>query len=128
MENNPIGELMGITMEKLRDMIDVNTIVGTPITTPDGVTLVPVSRVSFGFGAGGAELPPKENGVKGLGGGNGAGISIVPVAFIVIKDGNARLMHIAPPTNTSVDRLIELAPDIIDKVDGIIDRFKKVEE
>ena len=124
MQNNAIGEFLEITMEKLREMVDANTIVGEPIIIPDGVTLVPVSRVSFGFGAGGAEIPPKESGQRSIGGGNGAGISIIPVAFIVIKDGNVRLLNISPPAHTSVDRIIELMPELIDKVEDIIDKFK----
>ncbi len=103
-------------------MVDVNTIVGTPITTPDGITLIPVSKVSFGFASGGTDFPVKEK--SGFGGGNGAGIKIEPVGFLTIKDGSVRMINITPPADTTVDRVVELIPDVIDKVEAFIEKRK----
>jgi len=103
-------------------MVDVNTIVGTPITTPDGITLIPVSKVSFGFGSAGSDFPVKEK--SGLGVGNGAGIKIEPVGFLTIKEGNVRMINITPPADTTIDRAIELIPDVIDKVEAFIEKRK----
>ena len=95
MEKHPIGELMETTMGKLRDMVDVNTIIGQPITTMDGITLIPISKVSFGFAAGGSDFNPKkdkENQGNPFGGGSGAGVKIEPVSFVVIHDGIVRVL------------------------------------
>lgn len=119
---HPIGDMMEKTMSKIKEMVDVNTIVGTPITTPDGITLIPVSKVSFGFASGGSDFPVKEK--SGFGGGNGAGIKIEPVGFLTIKDGAVRMINIAPPADTTVDRVIELIPDVIDKVEAFIEKRK----
>ncbi|HBD87084.1 MAG TPA: sporulation protein YtfJ, partial [Clostridiales bacterium] len=81
---NPMSEMMRVSMTKIKEMIDVNTVVGEPITTPEGITLIPVSRVSFGFGSGGSDLPIKSR--AGFGGGTGAGIRIDPIGFLIIKD------------------------------------------
>ena len=122
MDKHPIGDVMETTMTKLREMIDVNTVVGAPITTPDGITLIPVSKVSFGFASGGSDYPVKEK--SGFGGGNGAGVKIAPIGFLCIKDNNVRMINIAPPAGTSVDRLIEMIPELIDRVEGFIEKHK----
>ena len=119
---HPIGDMMEKTMSKIKEMVDVNTIVGTPITTPDGITLIPVSKVSFGFASGGTDFPAKEK--SGFGGGNGAGIKIEPVGFLTIKDGAVRMINITPPADTTVDRVVELIPDVIDKVEAFIEKRK----
>ena len=119
---HPIGDMMEKTMSKIKEMVDVNTIVGTPITTPDGITLIPVSKVSFGFASGGTDFPVKEK--SGFGGGNGAGIKIEPVGFLTIKDGSVRMINITPPADTTVDRVVELIPDVIDKVEAFIEKRK----
>ncbi|MBP5166910.1 MAG: GerW family sporulation protein [Oscillospiraceae bacterium] len=127
MENNSLGELMGITMEKLREMVDVNTIVGKPISTDDGITLIPVSKVSFGFASGGSDFPTKNqtSGQKNaFGGGGGAGVKIDPVAFIVIKDGFVRMISANPAYASPLEKAIEMAPGIIDKVKEIIPNKK----
>lgn len=124
--SHPINELMSTTMEKIREMVDANTIVGQPIQTQDGVTLIPVSRLSFGFASGGSDFATKnqkpEGGKNSFGGGSGAGVKVEPVAFLVVKDGFVRLLPVAPPPATTVDRIIELAPDMFDKVTGYIDK------
>ncbi len=125
MENNmekktPLNDLMRSAMEKVREMADTNAIVGQPITTPDGVTLIPISKVSFGFGCGGGDYGKVQP--KSFGGGSGAGVSVEPVAFIVVKEGFVRLLPVAPPPATTLDRALELAPEMFDKVTGYIDK------
>lgn len=131
MEKHPIGDLMEKTMQKIREMIDVNTIVGDPITTPDGTTLIPVSKVTFGFGAGGGDYavkvknPGEDN---AFGGGSGAGVNISPIAFLVVRDGNVKLLNVNPPAGSTVDRVVELLPELIDKVKEFTAKDKKDED
>ena len=119
MESN-IGNLMDVTMTKIREMVDVDTVVGTPFNTPDGITIIPVSKVSYAFGGGGGDYPVKEKG--GFGGGSGAGVKIDPIGFLVVKDGNVRMLNITPPAANTVDRVIEKAPELIDMVEDLINK------
>ena len=130
MEKHPINDLMSVTMEKMREMVDSNAIVGQPITTPDGVTLIPVSRMSFGFGSGGGVFHSKQSAGKdpNFAGGCGAGVDIAPVAFLVVKDGFVRVLPVAVPPASTLDRVIDLAPDIMDKVDKFISKKKEKPE
>lgn len=112
-----LNEVMGQTMSKIKELVDVNTVVGEPITTPDGTTLIPVSKVTFGFASGGTDGTNK-NDKASFGAGSGAGVSIVPIAFIVVSSGNVRMIYIDPPTNSSVDKIIDMVPGIIDKFKG----------
>jgi sporulation protein YtfJ len=110
-------------------MIDVNTIIGKPITTDDGITLIPISKVSFGFASGGADMPSAkkntERGEETFGGGSGAGVKITPVAFLVVKDSQVRILNVLPPASTTVDRLIESAPEVLDKVSDLFTKKEK---
>lgn len=119
-KKSPLNDLMRSTMEKIREMVDTNTIVGQPISTVDGVTLIPISKVSFGFGSGGGDYgkPAKD----GFGGGSAAGVKIDPVAFLVIKDGATRVLPVAVPPVSTVDRVVEMVPDIMDKVEKYFDK------
>ena len=127
--NHPIGELMGTTMEKVREMMDVNTIVGNPITTPDGVTLVPVSKVSMGFGSGGSDFSVKNSTApNAFGGGGGVGVKIDPVAFLVVKEGSVRVLPVTPPASNTVDRIVELLPDFMEKVEEFLGKRKEGKE
>ena len=126
-KKNPLNALMSATMEKVHEMVDTNTIVGQPITTPDGVTLIPISKVSFGFGSGGGDYgkPAKD----GFGGGSAAGVRIDPVAFLVIKDGTTRVLPVAVPPVSSVERIVDMVPDVLDRVEKFFDkRSVKTEE
>ena len=123
MDNNAISNIMEVSMAKIREMVDTNTVVGEPILTPDGITIIPVSRVSFGFGSGGSEYPIKEK--SGLGGGGAAGVKIEPIGFLTVRDGNVRMLNITPPAGTTVDRLVELIPDAFERVQGLIERAKE---
>jgi len=126
MMENKLNDMMRSAMEKVREMVDTNTIVGQPITTPDGVTLIPISKVSIGFGSGGGDYgkPSKD----GFGGGAAAGVKIDPVAFLIIKDGITRVLPVAVPPATTVDRIVDMAPDIMDKVEKYFDKKKEKEE
>ncbi len=127
MAEHAINEVMKITMDKLRSMIDVNTIVGDQITTPDGTTIIPISKVSFGFASGGSDFDSKKENVN-FGGGSGAGVTINPEAFLVVKDGNVRILPMAAAPNTTVDRLVELLPEVMDRVEGYFKNNKKQKE
>lgn len=117
---------METTMSKIREMVDVNTIVGTPIKTDDGITLIPVSKVSFGFASGGSDFQTKntQNGSANFGGGSGAGVNISPVAFLVVKDGNVKMISAQPTPPTGIEKVVDAVPEIIDKVKEIIPKKK----
>lgn len=124
---HPINDLMSTTMQKIREMVDVNTIVGQPITTPEGITLIPVSKVSLGFASGGTDFvsknhKPGENNT--FGGGSGAGVNISPVAFLIVKGDSVRLLPVTQSTNT-VDRVVDMVPEVIDKVTGYLEKNKE---
>lgn len=124
-KNNSITAVMEASMAKIREMVDSNTIVGEPITTPDGVTLIPVSRLSFGFGCGGGDYGKQTN---QMGAGAGAGVRVEPMAFLVVKDGVTRMLPVAAPAISTVDRAIELVPQVLDRVESFIDRKKAEKE
>ena len=121
-KKNPLNDLMRDGMDKVRAMVDTNAIVGQPISTPDGVTLIPISRVSMGFGGGGATFGNKKdaNSEGNLGGGIGTGVKIDPVAFLIVKDGSVRVMPVALPAASTVDRIVEMVPDMVDKVSSFV--------
>ena len=125
---HPIGNLMETTMQKIREMVDANTIIGKPIETGEGVTLIPISKVSFGFASGGADMQTKvENRDNGFGGGSGAGVKITPVSFIVVKGENIKILNVTP-SDDAVDRLVGTLPDIVDKITGAFKKEEKVQE
>ena len=106
------------TISKIRDMVDVNSVIGTPITTPDGVTIIPVSKVSVGFGGGGSDYTKNND---AFGGGAGGGVKVTPICFLIVKDGAVRMMPVAAPANTTADRIVEQVPDVLDKIASFID-------
>lgn len=122
MKDTPINNLMENTLAKLRDMVDVSTIIGEPMVT-GGVTLIPVSRISYGFGSGGTDLPTKQSNEL-FGGGGGGGVTISPIAFIVIENGKTRMMQINNYTS-SADRAIAMIPELVDKVTELLKADKK---
>ena len=123
--NSNIGRLMDTTLSKIRDIVDVDTVVGSPITTPDGITIIPISRVSYAFASGGSDFRVKENTNMGFGGGNGAGVKIEPVGFLTIKDSSVRMINVTPPASTTVDRVVEKLPEVIDMVEDLIQKHIK---
>lgn len=121
-KKSSLSELMDTTMTKIREMVDSNSIIGEPITTPDGVTVIPVSRVTFGFGTGGSDYGKT---VDKFGGGGGAGVKIDPVSFLVIKDGVTRVVPVALPAIGPVDRILDMVPGLVDHVEGFIAKKKE---
>lgn len=121
-KKSSLSELMDTTMTKIREMVDSNSIIGEPITTPDGVTVIPVSRVSFGFGTGGSDYGKT---VDKFGGGGGAAVKIEPVSFLVIKDGVTRVVPVALPAVGPVDRILDMVPGVVDRVEGFIAKKKE---
>ena len=122
-KKHPVSELMRSTIEKIHELVDTNVIVGQPINTPDGVTLIPISRVNFAFGSGGGDYGKVQP--KGFGGGGGAGVKIDPVAFLIIKDGVTRVLPVAAPPASTMDRIVEMVPDVMDKVENYFDKKAK---
>ncbi len=130
MEEHPIQSLMSTTLENLQAMVDVNTILGDPVETPDGSMILPISRVGFGFAAGGSEFGKQDSKVEinslanankdkdnfPFGGGAGGGVSINPMGFLVVSHGQVKVLS-AVPGNQFYDRLIDLAPTIIEKLE-----------
>lgn len=128
MENHSIENLMTNTMENLRDMIDVNTIVGDPVEAKDGTLILPISKVSFGFASGGTEFSnntTKDNSADNFpfGGGSGAGVSVKPVAFLVLKEGAIRLLSLDP--QNTYDKMVDTIPQIIDLIKDNIGKHKE---
>ena len=118
------------TIAKIREMVDVNSVIGEPITA-GGVTIIPVSKVSVGFGGGGSDYVSKNtNNLNNhpFGGGAGGGVKVTPVAFLIIKDGNVRMLPVAAPANTTADRLVEMIPDTLDKISAFVDSHTKKNE
>ena len=118
MAEKPVQELMASALEKMRDLVDSNTAIGSPIYTQDGTTILPISKVSFGFVSGGTDFASKTQ--KDLfGGAASAGGSVTPVGFLVVKDGSVKLMQLAEGGAT-LDRLINMMPEVIDRVEGFV--------
>ena len=128
MSDHPIEGMMDTTLEKIKQMVDVNTVVGDPITSPDGTIIIPVSKVAYGFASGGSDFPSKAQPAKDFfGGGAGAGISITPIGFLVISQGNVKMVSIEP-CNTSAERVIGMIRDVVDKVSHLLSQKKEKEK
>ena len=124
--SNSVPNMMEGMLHKIREMIDANTVMGTPVTTPDGTTIIPISKVSIGFGGGGSDFATNKGG-NPFGGGAGGGVKVTPVAFVVVSNGNVRMLPVAQAANTTADRLVEMIPDTLDKVSAFIDSHTKKE-
>ena len=123
MSEHPIEGLMDVTLEKIKSMVDSNTIIGNPINMPDGTLILPVSKVSFGFASGGSDFPSKTS-KQLFGGGGGAGVSISPISFLVVRGNSVRMLQLADTSN-SVDRAIGMMPEMVDKVADLFGKNKK---
>ena len=129
MLEHPINGMMNSAMENLKSMVDVNTIIGTPITSPDGTVVIPVSKVSFGLAAGGGEYASKNvsaDKANPFGGGVGAGVTVSPVAFLVVSSDNVKLLTVEGDENPYT-KLIELVPAMVSKVSSFINKNKNEE-
>ena len=123
MEKHPIEGLMETAMHEIKGMMDVNTIIGDPITSPDGSVIIPVSKVSVGFASGGSDFATKHP--KDLfGGGSGAGLTINPIAFLVIRGGNVKLLQLSD-TGTTAGQVVSAVPNVIEKISELFSKDKK---
>ena len=120
-----LPNMLESAIQKIREMVDVNSVVGKPIHTPDGVTIIPVSKVSVGFGGGGSDFATSKGGENPFGGGVGGGVKVTPICLLVVKDGNVRMMPVPTPANTTADRIVEMVPDTLDKISSFIDSHSK---
>lgn len=126
MSEHQVNNLLGVTMEKIKQMVDVDTVMGSPVTAPDGTVIIPVSKVSYGFAGGGTDLPTKQQQQAANGlflGGSGAAITVNPIAFLTVREGSVRVLQIEPYFS-SVDRAIEKIPDVVDQLSAIVEKFK----
>lgn len=125
MNEHPISNLMTETMTKIKEMVDVNTIVGDPITTADGTTVIPVSKVTFAFASGGSDFAPRHGKMAdkfAFGGGGGAGVTVVPVCFLILSpNGDTNVLGVNAQASTTVDRLVEMIPGAITKVSSFLE-------
>ena len=123
-KQHPIDDLMSTTMQKLREIADVNTIVGKPIQAGN-VTIIPISRLTVGFASGGSDFVSKNQKPEAdnsFGGGSGAGMNLSPVAVLTVNGDTVKLMTVAPPAATTVDRVVEMVPEVVDKVTDFIEK------
>lgn len=126
MSENKINDFMSTAMSGIRDMIDVNTIVGNPVTTPDGTTVIPISKVCFGFASGGSDFGKQPEKQK-FGGGSGAGVSITPVAFLSVTADGVKVLPVEQD-ESGLDKAIESVPGVIEKLSKMFKKKKKVDE
>ena len=124
--SHPLSDMLGTTMDKIRAMVDANTVIGEPIVLPDGVTILPISKVSFGFGSGGSDFAGKSTaaGETPFGGGAGAGVTIQPVSFLSVKGETVRMLPVAAPASGALDRLVEMLPDLADRLSELLKKDK----
>ena len=121
-----LPNMLETTIQKIREMVDVNSVIGQPINTPDGVTIIPVSRVSVGFGVGGSDFATNKAGsAMPFGGGVGGGVKVTPMCFLIVKDGNVRMMSIPEPASSTADRIVEMVPDTLEKLQSYLDAKKE---
>lgn len=124
MKNQSAEKILATTIERVRDLVDVSTIVGEPINVSADITIIPISKVTYGFASGGSDFPSRNN-VELFGGGGGAGITINPVAFLVVNKGEVSIKHITASDNAA-ERAVNLIPEMFDKVTNFVDNHKKV--
>ena len=121
--DHAVESMLDTVLDKIKHMVDANSVVGSPITTPDGTTILPISKINYGFGSGGSDLPSKDP--KALfGAGVGGGVTVTPVAFLAIHNGDVKMIQVEPFIS-SVDRVIEKMPDVMDKVGDFLDKKKE---
>lgn len=124
MSDHPINSLMDTSMRKIKEMIDVNSIIGDPITAPDGTVIIPVSKVTYGFASGGSDLPTKKENRDCFGGGSGAGVTIQPLGFLSVSKGNTKFIPIEK-YDGAADRIVGMIPEAFDKVSSFIKKDKE---
>lgn len=125
-----LPSMLESTIQKIKEMVDVNSVIGNPIYTPDGVTIIPVSKVSVGFGGAGSDFTNSKStgGDNPFGGGVGAGVKVTPVCFLVVKDGAVRMVPVAQAANTTADRIVEMVPETLDRISAFFESKKETAE
>lgn len=125
MSEHPINGLMDTTLDKIKSMVDVDTIIGTPITSADGTTIIPVSKVSYGFASGGSDIrAKKDTQPPAFGGGSGAGVTINPVGFLAVMKGDVKFIPITKYDGPA-DRIVGMVPELFDKIKELFNKDKK---
>ena len=126
-KKHPVEDMLGLTMDKLREMVDANTVVGDPIHTPEGVTVIPVSKISVGLISGGSDFATKNQPAErdnAYGGASSAGINILPLGFLIIKGDSVRMLPVESRTSGPLDMAIDLLPDLMAKASNLLDQRK----
>ena len=123
MSEHPINSMIDVAMGKIKDMVSSDTVIGDPIELPNGVTAIPVCKITLGFGSGGSDIPSSRE-KELFGGGTGGGISIVPIAFLVTTKDSVKLIQL-DTIGTTADNIVRAVPDVIDKISGIVQSSKK---
>ena len=126
MKEQSAAGILETTIEKVKNLVNVSTIIGEPMNIDCGITIIPVSKVTYGFASGGSDFPSKTN-KEIFGGGGGAGVTITPVAFLVISDGEVTIKHITAFDNAA-ERVVNLVPEMFDKVTSVVNKAKKEKE
>ena len=126
MKNQSAEKILATTIERVRDLVDVSTIVGEPIQVSADLTIIPISKVTYGFASGGSDFPSKNN-TQLFGGGGGAGVTINPVAFLILKNGEVTLKHITSNDNAA-ERFVDMVPEVIDKVSSVVSKVKSADK
>lgn len=120
-----VSEILGTSMAKVREMVDANTVVGEPISAGEGITLIPISKISFGLASGGADFASKNSAsAANFGGGAGCGVKISPVAMICIQNDRVRMLPITEPATTAAERIIEQLPELVDRISELIGEYR----
>lgn len=123
MKEQSAAGILGTTIDKIKDMVDSRTIIGDPIDAGQGIKVIPVSKVTYGFASGGSDFPSKS--AKELfGGGGGAGVTLTPVAFLVINNGSVSVKYISEGPDSSMERVISSLPELVDKLSEVVDKIK----
>ncbi|MGN0557793.1 MAG: GerW family sporulation protein [Acutalibacteraceae bacterium] len=122
--SDTIKNIMGDTVDQIRSMASVDTIIGDPVDLGEGIRVIPVSKISYGFASGGSDIPSAKTSKEVFGGGGGAGVTVTPVAFLVVQNGNVKIMSVDNHP-TSVDKAVELIPDMFDRIISAVDKAKK---
>ena len=124
MKDQSASGILATAIDKIKDMVDCQTIIGDPIDAGDGIKVIPISKVTYGFASGGSDFPTKTS-QEVFGGGGGAGVTIQPVAFLVINNGEVSVKYICEGSESSAERIIGMVPDLVNKVGDIINKFSK---
>lgn len=127
MKEQSAAGILGTTIDKIRDMVDSRTIIGEPIDAGQGIKVIPVSKVTYGFASGGSDFPSKAS-KELFGGGGGAGVTLTPVAFLVINNGNVSVKYLSDGAETSVERVVGALPELVDKLTEVVDKLKGKKE